>query len=121
MTCPVCGYPSLPTRGEYKICGVCQWEDDGTDTDTPDRPSDANQGYTLRLARANFETFGLMYAEGDHWMPEEYLAPVVVVARRRYVESLDDLLLGVTTERVQATRARRAEITEALIEVSQGG
>lgn len=30
-TCPSCGYPTLDTRGEYDICDVCNWEDDGQD------------------------------------------------------------------------------------------
>ncbi|RYE58080.1 MAG: hypothetical protein EOP48_04385 [Sphingobacteriales bacterium] len=30
-TCPGCGYPTLTKRGEYEICCVCSWEDDGQD------------------------------------------------------------------------------------------
>ncbi|HEI2325144.1 TPA: hypothetical protein SI485_004590, partial [Escherichia coli] len=26
--CPCCGYLTLPERGQYDICPVCQWEDD---------------------------------------------------------------------------------------------
>jgi hypothetical protein len=31
FTCPGCGYPALEERGEYEICAVCNWEDDGQD------------------------------------------------------------------------------------------
>ena len=30
-TCPGCGFPSLPARGEFDICEICSWEDDGQD------------------------------------------------------------------------------------------
>jgi hypothetical protein len=32
--CPCCGFKTLKTKGEYEICRVCKWEDDGnTDID----------------------------------------------------------------------------------------
>ncbi len=27
--CPCCGYKTLKERGQYEICSVCYWEDDG--------------------------------------------------------------------------------------------
>lgn len=27
--CPCCGYKTLPSRGDYELCPVCWWEDDG--------------------------------------------------------------------------------------------
>jgi len=30
-TCPGCGFPSLTKRGEFLICSICFWEDDGQD------------------------------------------------------------------------------------------
>lgn len=30
-TCPGCGFPTLPARGEFDICEVCSWQDDGQD------------------------------------------------------------------------------------------
>ena len=32
--CPCCQYKTLDMRGEYEICPVCQWEDDGNDDDS---------------------------------------------------------------------------------------
>ena len=29
-TCPCCSYNTLDSRGEYDICPLCHWEDDGT-------------------------------------------------------------------------------------------
>ncbi len=31
FTCAGCGYPTLSGRGDYEICPVCNWEDDGSD------------------------------------------------------------------------------------------
>lgn len=30
-TCPGCGFPTLSERGEFYICNICMWEDDGQD------------------------------------------------------------------------------------------
>lgn len=50
--CECCGYKTLERKGEYFICPVCFWEDDGNiDADTY---SHANK-MTLREARDSFE------------------------------------------------------------------
>ena len=56
--CPCCDHVSLPERGNYLICPVCFWEDDGQDLDQLDVPSGPNHGITLRQGRANFLEFG---------------------------------------------------------------
>lgn len=53
--CPCCRYLSLPDRGEYTICSVCFWEDDGSDE--PERYSSPNH-MTLRQGRENFSQYG---------------------------------------------------------------
>jgi hypothetical protein len=53
--CPCCGYRSLRKRGEYEICRVCFWEDDGTTT--LDGISGPNH-MTLRDAQLNFRHLG---------------------------------------------------------------
>jgi hypothetical protein len=55
--CPCCDYVSLPERGNYLICPVCFWEDDGLDVDRLDDDSLPNH-ITLREGRANFAKFG---------------------------------------------------------------
>ena len=55
--CPCCDYFSLPVRGQYDICPICGWEDDGLDLDRPDEASGPNHA-TLREARAVFEQTG---------------------------------------------------------------
>jgi hypothetical protein len=56
--CPCCDFVTLPERGNYLICPVCFWEDDGQDLDAVDESSGPNHGITLRKGRANFEVFG---------------------------------------------------------------
>ena len=56
--CPCCDYISLPERGNYLICPICFWEDDGQDIDELDVSSGPNHGVTLREGRANFTEFG---------------------------------------------------------------
>ncbi|WNZ57620.1 CPCC family cysteine-rich protein [Microbulbifer sp. MKSA007] len=56
--CPYCDYISLPERGNYLICPVCFWEDDGQDIDELDVGSGPNHGITLREGRKNFKDHG---------------------------------------------------------------
>lgn len=56
--CPCCDYISLPERGNYLICPICFWEDDGQDLDQLDMASGPNHGLTLREGRKNFREFG---------------------------------------------------------------
>lgn len=55
--CPACDYFTLSTRGEYDICPICFWEDDGLDLDKIDQVSGPNH-LTLREARHNFRSIG---------------------------------------------------------------
>jgi hypothetical protein len=56
--CPCCDFVTLPERGNYLICPICFWEDDGQDVDALDETSGPNHGMTLREARINFKQFG---------------------------------------------------------------
>lgn len=55
--CPCCDYYTLIERGQYDICPICFWEDDGINLDQLDNYSDPNH-LTLREGRQNFEKFG---------------------------------------------------------------
>ncbi|SFF40154.1 Cysteine-rich CPCC [Paenibacillus algorifonticola] len=55
LTCPCCEYQTLLKKGEYDICPVCFWEDDGNID--PQYYSSPNR-MTLVQARENFINFG---------------------------------------------------------------
>ena len=55
--CHCCDYFSLDSSGDYSICKVCFWEDDGIDVDQPDERSSPNR-MTLREGRRNFQELG---------------------------------------------------------------
>jgi hypothetical protein len=65
-TCPCCAYPTLPDRGHYEICSLCNWEDDNQDDPDADqvwgRP---NSDYSLSEARRNFAEHLIQYRVGD--------------------------------------------------------
>ncbi|WP_083682276.1 CPCC family cysteine-rich protein [Paenibacillus sp. FSL A5-0031] len=68
ITCPCCEYKTLPQKGEYDICPVCFWEDDGnTDLQYYSSPNHMS----LAQARVNFTNFGavnklsLQFLEAD--------------------------------------------------------
>jgi hypothetical protein len=58
-TCPCCGYKTLEAQppGNYDLCPVCFWEDDGVQFDDPDYEGGANE-VSLRQAQQNFREFG---------------------------------------------------------------
>ena len=69
--CPVCDFYALPERGNYLICPVCFWEDDGMDVDEMDTSSGPNHGITLGQARINFREFGACERTAvQHVLPE---------------------------------------------------
>ncbi len=74
--CPCCRYKTLPGRGDYDICRVCFWEDDGIDD--VDRHSAPNH-MSLMEARANFDKYGVV--------AERFRDKVASDARERYVYS----------------------------------
>jgi hypothetical protein len=55
--CSCCDYLTLSSRGEYDICPVCFWEDDGLDITRLDTHSGPNH-MTLREGRENFRRIG---------------------------------------------------------------
>ena len=60
--CPCCGYPTLRALGEFDICSLCCWEDDGQDDVDADLVRGGpNQSFSLIEARENFERYLVMY------------------------------------------------------------
>jgi hypothetical protein len=58
-TCPCCGYLTLDERGNFEICDVCFWEDDGQDDHDADVVRGGPNGnLSLSQARRNFAAFG---------------------------------------------------------------
>jgi hypothetical protein len=49
--CPCCGARTIAQPGHYEICGVCGWEDDPRQAETPDLRGGANKP-SLNEARA---------------------------------------------------------------------
>ena len=65
LNCPCCGYPTLSERNAYEICELCNWEDDGQDSeDADDVWGGANSDYSLAEARLNFKQYRVMYEPG---------------------------------------------------------
>lgn len=59
-SCPCCGNRTLAERGNFEICEVCYWEDDGQDDHDAAmiRPCSPNGALSLAQARENFRKFG---------------------------------------------------------------
>ncbi|MFC9672663.1 CPCC family cysteine-rich protein [Streptomyces sp. NPDC056949] len=57
--CPCCGFLTLDERGNFEICDVCFWEDDGQDDHDADRVRGGPHGrLSLTEARRNFHAVG---------------------------------------------------------------
>jgi len=63
-TCPCCGYPTLEERGNFEICILCNWEDDGQDDPYADEVwGGPNGDYSLTEARKNYMENHTMYRD----------------------------------------------------------
>lgn len=59
FACPCCASLTLPTRGDYELCPVCFWEDDGQDEHDADLIRGGPNGrLSLTQARANYAALG---------------------------------------------------------------
>lgn len=64
--CPCCFMPTLSARAVYEVCEICDWEDDGQDSDDADIVRGGPNGdYSLREARNNFVQHFTMYRPAD--------------------------------------------------------
>ncbi|MBU1379082.1 MAG: hypothetical protein KKE02_00315 [Alphaproteobacteria bacterium] len=62
--CPCCYFTTLHGRGDYDVCPVCSWEDDGQDDhDADEVRGGPNSDVSLTEARANFRRMGAFIAE----------------------------------------------------------
>src|ERR1700743_3245413 len=67
--CPCCKFKTLQGRGDFEVCPVCYWEDDGQDeSDDEFVRGGPNANLSLRRAQTNFAKFGAI--------SEEYLSKV---------------------------------------------
>lgn len=58
VACPCCGRLTIDIRGDYDICLVCWWEDDGRDNEDAQAGSGPNR-VSLIVGRANFIRYGI--------------------------------------------------------------
>ncbi|WP_108881045.1 CPCC family cysteine-rich protein [Anderseniella sp. Alg231-50] len=64
VSCPCCGLRTITNRGDYEICRVCWWEDDGTDNEDADGAGCGPNGdVNLTLGRVNFLRYGIFDPE----------------------------------------------------------
>ncbi len=67
VTCPCCGYPTIDERGNYEICNLCNWEDDGQDDEDSFKAlGGPNGSYSLDQARENFIKYRIMYSPDNN-------------------------------------------------------
>jgi len=58
--CPCCGHASIGERGNYDICRVCWWEDDGQDNvDASEVLGGPNYHLSLSQGRLNYLKYGI--------------------------------------------------------------
>ncbi len=78
LSCPVCGYQSLPIRGNWDVCLVCGWVSDPVQEAVSDEAVGAN-GVSLDQARDNYARTSLssedahdrVHPHGKHMYPRD--------------------------------------------------
>lgn len=87
--CPCCGRKAIGERGNYEICRVCWWEDDGQDNAEADaRLGGPNGGLSLTEGRLNFLLHGIADPARDDLRKHQDPPEMYEVGRR--FELLDD-------------------------------
>ena len=66
LPCPVCGYQSLPIRGDWDVCPVCGWKSDPVQEAVSSEPVGANE-VSLDQARDNFARIGFSSEKARAW------------------------------------------------------
>lgn len=85
LGCPCCGSRTITERGQYEICKVCWWEDDGQDNESADEIyGGPNYEISLTQGRYNFLKFGLYDPERDDLM--KLKEPMIKYDRDRVFE-----------------------------------
>ena len=81
--CPCCGYATLDARGEYDICTVCWWEDDGQDNDNANIVRGGpNSNLSLTRARINFLAAGIFQSSRTDLREQQQ--PVDSLVQKRF-------------------------------------
>jgi len=63
--CPCCKFLTITRRGDYDVCPVCFWEDDGQDDNNAGEVwGGPNYELSLTQARANYREYGCC---GPRW------------------------------------------------------
>ena len=116
--CPCCGYRTLPERGEYELCPVCFWEDDGDEMD--DAASlDGPNGQTLAEGQRTYARYGASCihclehvrppAADEHRDPDwEPLRSEAGDDKQYFISDLVQLLTFQTVRALKRARASRS-------------
>lgn len=92
ISCPCCGSRTIGERGNYEICKVCWWEDDGQDNESADKVyGGPNYGISLTQGRYNFLTFGLYDPERKDLMKNK--EPISKYERGREFEIIGEFVI----------------------------
>lgn len=87
--CPCCGYPTLEGRGNYDICPLCKWEDDGQDDPDADEVwGGPNSNYSLTEARNNFRNYLIQYRPDDNGF---YQSPEKIEIKKKIINLFNEL------------------------------
>ena len=87
--CPCCGYPTLRSRGDYEVCYLCNWEDDGQDDFDADTITGGPNGdYSLTEARQNYKRYLTMYRPSD---PAFGQSKKMILLKKQIIEKYDSM------------------------------
>ena len=101
--CPCCGYPTLPSRGEWEICVLCNWEDDGQDDSFADEVrGGANGEYSLSQARENFKKYLVMYSPDNDTRIIPGCWPTELANKQELISKFEELKVVVSKSKKEA-------------------
>jgi hypothetical protein len=121
FACPCCGYPTLTSRGQYSICGLCWWEDDGQEDPHADEVwGGPNHEYSLTRARKNFADHLTMYDRGKDTRGGGEDTPKVAAAKRKLIAAYEALRTDSDPARIRPLWTKVHAAEKALRKADRG-
>jgi len=113
--CPCCGYPTLRSLGEFEICSLCCWEDDGQDDADADLVRGGpNHSFSLVEGRENFEHYLVIYPPESDTRIGGHDSEREKEAKRAIIAAYDQMMEDPGSEELQRLKQQVVEGKQVL-------
>lgn len=115
FSCPCCGFPTLSSRGDFELCRLCCWEDDGQDNfNAGEILGGFNHDYSLAGARRNFERYLTIYTPENDARDENFESERERELKRSLIAAFDKIISETSVEELNRLWQEVSRIEKAI-------